>query len=66
MEAVPNEVAREELDVRSSSAQNDPCVASRHMQAGLGLKPGVVIAFQGYLQAVLVIFGHDLGSRPSL
>jgi hypothetical protein len=60
LKAVPNDVRRQKLDERSSSAENDPDISSRHMQAGLGLKPGVVIAFKGYPQAVLIFGGHFL------
>ena len=48
LKTVPDQVALEEFDVLACSADDDPRVASRHLQTRARLKPSAVIAFQGY------------------
>ena len=45
------------------AVDDNPCVSRRNMQAGTGLKTGVVIAFNGYPEALLIIGGHVSGFR---
>ena len=61
VEVDPDQLVRKEFDVRASSADDNSGIASRHTQAGAGLESGVVIAFNGYPEAVLIIGGHGLG-----
>ena len=58
MKTIPNEMARQKFDIRASSADHDPCVSGRNVQAGIGLKPGVVVSLERDSKTILIIGGH--------
>jgi hypothetical protein len=62
MKVIPDQVARQELDVWASFADHNPGGSSSGMQTSLGLKTGEVITFKGYMQAVFGAGAHMPGS----